>query len=527
MGQMSCSANILPAQTRAMARSLLDLPTELRLIIYKSCSAFTLLQLCQTCRLLRSEIRNTPKIFQTAVGYDESQIHPPSLTLKNITQLCTLVERHLAVRIYAKTLKEVKALMPERLYERSGHCHWWFLCPRCGLFEWNRRLVPYFNTEIHCYLGCRNRSLYPLVFDDRHDDEGTEENGRHHNLALNLEGATVLQQDWCHAGLHLPNASLAPPLQNIRVHNPPRISRPKQEIINMLTNFKLSNFAIFRPSTDTSSTCYRTRVRSFFKRPRLFYRRLRTKIAKATNPQAESLEKAESQTRLTVLTNTTESQAELTEKARSEARIPHPNAHLARIPLNTRLAIYSFCTAFTLLQISQVSRHFRLDICMNPHLFAGAAGYRARHREQAIRYGLRHAELVKASKETPTFMFSGDWLTIRKIEYIYGKEEQGLAKQILSERVGLQLCPKTPPWDPLEPVWVRCWHLCYSCGRLVWIAVVVEDLDRRRECRFTDRFGERQVSVCVGILVPLISREDTRMFMTLGYGECDQFEGYL
>ncbi|RPA78322.1 hypothetical protein BJ508DRAFT_416570 [Ascobolus immersus RN42] len=47
---------------------LLTLPPELRLDIYRQCSAFTLLQLSHTCTHLRSEINACPAIIRAAPG---------------------------------------------------------------------------------------------------------------------------------------------------------------------------------------------------------------------------------------------------------------------------------------------------------------------------------------------------------------------------------------------------------------------------------------------------------------------------
>ncbi|RPA81395.1 hypothetical protein BJ508DRAFT_114347 [Ascobolus immersus RN42] len=48
---------------------LLRLPTELRLEIYECCSAYTLLNLSQSCTQLRNEIINTPSVFTESYGY--------------------------------------------------------------------------------------------------------------------------------------------------------------------------------------------------------------------------------------------------------------------------------------------------------------------------------------------------------------------------------------------------------------------------------------------------------------------------
>ncbi|RPA84449.1 hypothetical protein BJ508DRAFT_303906 [Ascobolus immersus RN42] len=69
---------------------LLRLPVELRLIIYRSCSAFTLLQLSQSHPTLRTELNSIPDILTTSYGYTPAPLH--QLSFRNIEKVASPLE---------------------------------------------------------------------------------------------------------------------------------------------------------------------------------------------------------------------------------------------------------------------------------------------------------------------------------------------------------------------------------------------------------------------------------------------------
>ncbi|RPA78372.1 hypothetical protein BJ508DRAFT_329314 [Ascobolus immersus RN42] len=60
---------------------LFDLPPELRLDIYRQCSAFTLLQLSHSHPHFRTEINANPSVYKTAFGFLPSRTLTPTLKL--------------------------------------------------------------------------------------------------------------------------------------------------------------------------------------------------------------------------------------------------------------------------------------------------------------------------------------------------------------------------------------------------------------------------------------------------------------
>ncbi|RPA78787.1 hypothetical protein BJ508DRAFT_416378 [Ascobolus immersus RN42] len=66
----------------SQSRSLLELPTEIRLEIYRQCSAFTLLVLSASARSFRTEIHDHPSIYKHAYGYNPGKTDTfwPNLT---------------------------------------------------------------------------------------------------------------------------------------------------------------------------------------------------------------------------------------------------------------------------------------------------------------------------------------------------------------------------------------------------------------------------------------------------------------
>ncbi|RPA77366.1 hypothetical protein BJ508DRAFT_330221 [Ascobolus immersus RN42] len=77
---------------------LLRLPLELRLIIYETCSAFTLLHLSLTCAQLRAEVAARPEIYTNTYGYDTNTAGPLSMynirLVKDWTERRVLLERY-------------------------------------------------------------------------------------------------------------------------------------------------------------------------------------------------------------------------------------------------------------------------------------------------------------------------------------------------------------------------------------------------------------------------------------------------
>ncbi|RPA79431.1 hypothetical protein BJ508DRAFT_328331 [Ascobolus immersus RN42] len=64
------------------------LPTELRLCIYKHCTATTLLQLASTCTVTRSEIHSSPSIIRSSRGYWED--HPDASATLTVKDICII-----------------------------------------------------------------------------------------------------------------------------------------------------------------------------------------------------------------------------------------------------------------------------------------------------------------------------------------------------------------------------------------------------------------------------------------------------
>ncbi|RPA78383.1 hypothetical protein BJ508DRAFT_329324 [Ascobolus immersus RN42] len=84
----------------------LRIPVELRLIIYRLLSAFTLLQLCNTHPRFQSEITSSPRIFTKAFGYTPPKatiprkLRPPlTLTLSRFSRLASRQELEVLKRI--------------------------------------------------------------------------------------------------------------------------------------------------------------------------------------------------------------------------------------------------------------------------------------------------------------------------------------------------------------------------------------------------------------------------------------------
>ncbi|RPA80414.1 hypothetical protein BJ508DRAFT_362603 [Ascobolus immersus RN42] len=95
------SVGAVPAKS---TRSLLNLPLEIRLEIYKQCSAFTLLQLLQSTGSIGYEISQHPSIYKSSLGYASQQgleIKPASaLRISNIHRLEGQDELDLFIRLY-------------------------------------------------------------------------------------------------------------------------------------------------------------------------------------------------------------------------------------------------------------------------------------------------------------------------------------------------------------------------------------------------------------------------------------------
>ncbi|RPA82840.1 hypothetical protein BJ508DRAFT_360809 [Ascobolus immersus RN42] len=56
-------------EIKCTSSTFLRLPTEIRLAIYSSCTAFSLLQLTHTCARLRAEIKSVPEIISASDGF--------------------------------------------------------------------------------------------------------------------------------------------------------------------------------------------------------------------------------------------------------------------------------------------------------------------------------------------------------------------------------------------------------------------------------------------------------------------------
>ncbi|RPA78377.1 hypothetical protein BJ508DRAFT_329319 [Ascobolus immersus RN42] len=105
---------------------LLSLPLELRLEIYRQCTAFTLLNLSHANTRLRNEVNNEPAIFTSAYGYYTSPTtHPPSavrarrlrphnttiFTIKLITRLLDITERNLLLKLFHGKIEDTRICM--------------------------------------------------------------------------------------------------------------------------------------------------------------------------------------------------------------------------------------------------------------------------------------------------------------------------------------------------------------------------------------------------------------------------------
>ncbi|RPA87079.1 hypothetical protein BJ508DRAFT_320970 [Ascobolus immersus RN42] len=74
--------------------------------LYKRCSAFTLLQLARTARVLRAEITNCPEVFTRSYGYDIDRLYDVKqrpLSFGTISSLVDVDEMRLAYRQYPIT----------------------------------------------------------------------------------------------------------------------------------------------------------------------------------------------------------------------------------------------------------------------------------------------------------------------------------------------------------------------------------------------------------------------------------------
>ncbi|RPA79039.1 hypothetical protein BJ508DRAFT_308778 [Ascobolus immersus RN42] len=124
---------------------ILRLPTELRLEIYKFCSAFTLVQLSCTSVQLRREILTGPNLYAKSYGYENPPIKrtagtywhlydrklreniPPHLSMYNIHKVESHCERDLLMRIYA--MKEQRA--STGLITSKTYFGGWWCCHNC------------------------------------------------------------------------------------------------------------------------------------------------------------------------------------------------------------------------------------------------------------------------------------------------------------------------------------------------------------------------------------------------------------
>ncbi|RPA87069.1 hypothetical protein BJ508DRAFT_95672 [Ascobolus immersus RN42] len=85
-------------------RTLLTLPTEIRLEIYKYCSTFALLLLCLTCQKLRYEINDAPSTLQNSFGFSEWYPDCPAISLFRVRRVADAEEQALFKRIFPKKL---------------------------------------------------------------------------------------------------------------------------------------------------------------------------------------------------------------------------------------------------------------------------------------------------------------------------------------------------------------------------------------------------------------------------------------
>ncbi|RPA87065.1 hypothetical protein BJ508DRAFT_410641 [Ascobolus immersus RN42] len=101
MDQQTTGTSTMPPQQLSRPH-FLALPVEIRLEVYGHCSAFTLLQLSNTCRQTRTDLDEHRSVYQKSFGYD-NQISIKTgrvLQLNDVMRLDTSVEYHLFMRMY-------------------------------------------------------------------------------------------------------------------------------------------------------------------------------------------------------------------------------------------------------------------------------------------------------------------------------------------------------------------------------------------------------------------------------------------
>ncbi|RPA81394.1 hypothetical protein BJ508DRAFT_326517 [Ascobolus immersus RN42] len=137
---------------------VLNLPSELRLEIYTHCTAYSLLLLSQTCRLVRAEILSSPHIFTKSYGYSSSprparghrQAPYPNrrggiLTIHNITS----ISGHFDAQ--SQTESQVRAILgwPDRVLRQCRdrmnpkRVHWQLYFHYGTKFWWENEYLTY------------------------------------------------------------------------------------------------------------------------------------------------------------------------------------------------------------------------------------------------------------------------------------------------------------------------------------------------------------------------------------------------
>ncbi|RPA78327.1 hypothetical protein BJ508DRAFT_329264 [Ascobolus immersus RN42] len=126
-----------------------QLPLEIRLDIYTICSAFTLLQLFQSCRKIRQELISYPSIIHNSFGYNPvGPIHkskPPRLTLAAIAAIppSSLAKLQLYMRFYhidhLISSKNFQSFTLHRIIHRTNINVYIskrrLVCAKCGLLR--------------------------------------------------------------------------------------------------------------------------------------------------------------------------------------------------------------------------------------------------------------------------------------------------------------------------------------------------------------------------------------------------------